>query len=107
MIKVLVSGACGRMGKEVITAVMEASDMELVGAVDIVDLDCARLAKLEHLGHVFQKPVRLYLRDQALRAQMRGDRTARCNQKYFLHIFSSLIRFFGEDNRPRLICKDI
>ena len=38
MIKVLVSGACGRMGKEVVNAVNEAADMELVGAVDIVNI---------------------------------------------------------------------
>ena len=38
MIKVLVSGACGRMGKEVITAVLEAADTELIGAVDIVNV---------------------------------------------------------------------
>lgn len=36
MIKVLVSGACGRMGKAVVKAVMEDPDLQLVGAVDIV-----------------------------------------------------------------------
>jgi len=35
MIKVIVSGACGKMGKEVINAVNSANDMELVGAIDI------------------------------------------------------------------------
>ncbi len=38
MIKVLVSGACGKMGKEVVNAVSEAKDTELVGAVDIVNI---------------------------------------------------------------------
>jgi 4-hydroxy-tetrahydrodipicolinate reductase len=36
MIKVAVLGACGKMGREVIKAVTDASDMELVGACDIV-----------------------------------------------------------------------
>ncbi|GAG30089.1 unnamed protein product, partial [marine sediment metagenome] len=31
---ILVTGACGQMGKYVIEGVVEASDMELVGAVD-------------------------------------------------------------------------
>ena len=38
MIKVLVSGACGRMGREVINAVSSAEDMTLVGAVDIANI---------------------------------------------------------------------
>ena len=36
MIKVLVSGAYGRMGQAVVKAVLEDKDLELVGAVDIV-----------------------------------------------------------------------
>ncbi len=35
MIKVLVSGACGRMGQAVVKAVSEDKDLQLVGAVDI------------------------------------------------------------------------
>ena len=35
MIKVMVSGACGRMGQEVLQAVIEDSELELVGAVDL------------------------------------------------------------------------
>ena len=35
MIKVLVSGACGRMGQAVVKAVLEDDGLELVGAVDI------------------------------------------------------------------------
>lgn len=36
MIKVLVSGACGRMGQAVVKAVMEDPELQLVSAVDIV-----------------------------------------------------------------------
>lgn len=36
MIKVLVSGACGRMGQAVVKAVIEDAELELAGAVDIV-----------------------------------------------------------------------
>ncbi|MFC2300907.1 MAG: 4-hydroxy-tetrahydrodipicolinate reductase [Selenomonas artemidis] len=35
MTKVLVSGACGRMGRAVLKAVIDDTDLELVGAVDI------------------------------------------------------------------------
>ena len=35
MTKVLVSGACGRMGRAVLKAVIDDADLELVGAVDI------------------------------------------------------------------------
>ena len=35
MIKVMVSGACGRMGQAVLKAVIEDSELELVGAVDL------------------------------------------------------------------------
>ena len=35
MVKVLVSGACGRMGKAVVQAVMEDNELELVAAVDL------------------------------------------------------------------------
>ena len=38
MIKVLVSGACGKMGREVVNAVNSAEDMTLSGAVDIVNI---------------------------------------------------------------------
>ena len=38
MIKVLVSGACGKMGKEVVNAINEAHDTELVGAVDVINV---------------------------------------------------------------------
>lgn len=35
MIRVIVTGACGRMGREVLKAVWRAKDMELSGAVDV------------------------------------------------------------------------
>ncbi|MBR6710615.1 MAG: 4-hydroxy-tetrahydrodipicolinate reductase, partial [Selenomonadaceae bacterium] len=35
MIKVLVNGACGRMGQAVLAAVLEDEELELVGAVDV------------------------------------------------------------------------
>ena len=35
MIKVMVSGACGRMGQAVLKAVIEDSELELVGSVDL------------------------------------------------------------------------
>lgn len=37
MIKVAVSGCCGRMGKEVVEAVKNAPDMQLVGCVDVIN----------------------------------------------------------------------
>lgn len=36
MIKVIVNGACGRMGSTVVDAVMKDKELELVGAVDII-----------------------------------------------------------------------
>ena len=38
MIKVLVSGAAGKMGIEVIKALKKETDMKLVGAVDIAQV---------------------------------------------------------------------
>lgn len=39
MIKVLVNGACGRMGQQVVAAVQAAEDMELVAKVDLVEAE--------------------------------------------------------------------
>lgn len=39
MIKVLVNGALGRMGSEVVKTVLEQEDMELVAAVDAFGAD--------------------------------------------------------------------
>lgn len=51
-IKVLVSGASGRMGKEVIKAVLSAEDMELVAAIDVkhTGTDVGFLVGLEATG---------------------------------------------------------
>ena len=35
LVRVLVSGACGRMGQAVVKAVMEDAELTLVGAVDL------------------------------------------------------------------------
>ena len=35
MVKVIVSGACGRMGRAVLNAVYQDPELELVGAVDL------------------------------------------------------------------------
>lgn len=52
MIKVLVSGASGNMGKEVIRAVLDQPELELVGGVDIRDegVDLTENAGLEPCG---------------------------------------------------------
>lgn len=52
MIKVLISGACGKMGKEIVNAVSSSSDMTLVGAVDIVNVgeDIGKIALNQENG---------------------------------------------------------
>lgn len=45
MIKVLVNGALGRMGSEVVKTVLEQEDMELVAAVDAFGADKMILVK--------------------------------------------------------------
>jgi 4-hydroxy-tetrahydrodipicolinate reductase len=51
-IKVLVSGACGRMGREVVKTVVKDQELELVGAVDALNVgqDIGVVAGLESLG---------------------------------------------------------
>lgn len=51
-IKVLVSGACGRMGSEVVRAVSKDSALKLVAAVDKVNIgrDIGEMVGLERLG---------------------------------------------------------
>ncbi len=51
-IKVLVSGACGRMGKEVIKAVVKDNALQLIAAVDKVNIgkDIGTIVGLETLG---------------------------------------------------------
>lgn len=52
MPRVVISGASGRMGREVIRAVAREKDIELVGAVDVTHIgeDCGVLAGLEPNG---------------------------------------------------------
>ncbi len=51
-IKVLVSGAAGKMGREVIKAIIKEKDMEVVGAVDINEtgIDAGTMAGIASLG---------------------------------------------------------
>jgi 4-hydroxy-tetrahydrodipicolinate reductase len=63
-IKVLVSGACGRMGREVVKTVFKDQELELVGAVDgfnvgkdigrIVGLEPAGITVCENLGETLE-----------------------------------------------------
>ncbi|WP_066635325.1 4-hydroxy-tetrahydrodipicolinate reductase [Desulfolucanica intricata] len=52
MIRVLVSGAAGRMGQEVLRAVHKTEGMELVGAVDLIkeDVDIGTLIGIGEIG---------------------------------------------------------
>ncbi len=51
MIKVMVSGACGRMGQSVVKAVLSDSELELVGAVDLKGgMDAASLVGMPDCG---------------------------------------------------------
>ena len=51
MIKVLVSGACGRMGQAVVKAVMEDQELQLVAAVDIKSgIDAGEMAGMGKSG---------------------------------------------------------
>jgi 4-hydroxy-tetrahydrodipicolinate reductase len=52
MIKVLVCGAAGRMGKEVVKAISQQEDLQLVGAVDVKDIskDAGEVAGIGKLG---------------------------------------------------------
>ncbi len=52
MIRVVVTGAAGRMGREAVRAILKAKDMELVGAVDITQIgeDAGTLAGLNKVG---------------------------------------------------------
>ncbi|MFH0887163.1 MAG: 4-hydroxy-tetrahydrodipicolinate reductase [bacterium] len=51
-IKVLISGAVGKMGSEVVRAVLKEKDMEIVGAVDKAEIgkDAGLLAKVPEIG---------------------------------------------------------
>jgi len=60
MMKVLISGACGKMGKEIVNAVCGANDMELVGAVDIVNVgeDIGKIALNQEKGVKISKDLK-------------------------------------------------
>lgn len=64
MIKVVVSGACGRMGREVVKAVLGASTLELVGAVDTYGdaVDAGTLVGMEKTGVIVSKDLEATLK---------------------------------------------
>ncbi len=52
-IRVVVTGACGKMGQEVVRSISRESDIELVGAVDMgshVGTDIGQLSGIEEIG---------------------------------------------------------
>lgn len=57
MIRVVVSGAAGRMGSEVVKTIYRAEDMELTGAVDIYNIgkDAGSVAGLGEVGITIQE----------------------------------------------------
>lgn len=75
MIKVVVSGACGRMGREVLKAVHAASTLELVGAVDNYGeaVDVATLIGSAPTGVIVSKDLAQTLRETS--AQVMVDFT--------------------------------
>jgi len=53
LVKVLVTGACGRMGQAVVKAVLEDAELELVAAVDLVGgKDAGKMVGLQECGVV-------------------------------------------------------
>jgi len=64
MIKVLVSGAAGRMGREVVKAVSGEEDIALLGAVDIKEIgrDAGELAGIGSIGVVIEKDLEATLK---------------------------------------------
>ncbi|MBR3721428.1 MAG: 4-hydroxy-tetrahydrodipicolinate reductase [Selenomonadaceae bacterium] len=59
MIDVLVNGACGRMGRAVLKAVIEDNELNLVGAVDIMEGgDAGELAGLSKNGVIVEKDLK-------------------------------------------------
>jgi 4-hydroxy-tetrahydrodipicolinate reductase len=65
MIKVLISGAAGKMGREVIKAVKKETDMKLVGAVDIaqVGIDAGEDAGIGPIGIEISKDLKAAIND--------------------------------------------
>ena len=93
MIKVVVSGACGKMGREVLKAVMNASTLELVGAVDTHGdaVDVGTLIGMAPTGVVVTKDLAETLqatgaqvmvdftRPEAVMGNLRIDQGGRCS----------------------------
>ncbi len=65
MIKVLVVGACGKMGREVVKAVTVQENMQLVGAVDLVNegLDIGSVVLNKELGVKIQSNLEIAISD--------------------------------------------
>lgn len=63
MIKVLICGAAGRMGREVVKAISKEEDLSLVGAVDVreVGKDAGELAGVGALGILIEEDLSLAL----------------------------------------------
>jgi 4-hydroxy-tetrahydrodipicolinate reductase len=63
-IRVAVSGACGRMGKEVVKLVLTADHLELVAAIDSKEgQDAGQLVGLEHAGVIVSSDLQAALED--------------------------------------------
>ncbi len=65
MIKVVISGAAGRMGREVLKSVWNSEDMQLVGAVDVQDegRDAGSLMGIGEVGIQLQSDLKQALQD--------------------------------------------
>lgn len=63
-IKIIVNGACGKMGREVVKAVCKESDMDLVGAVDktCISEDIGSIAGIEKRGIVVTNDLALAIK---------------------------------------------
>jgi 4-hydroxy-tetrahydrodipicolinate reductase len=65
MIKILINGAAGKMGREVVKAVKKEADMKLVGAVDIaqVGIDAGEAAGIGPAGVEISKDLKAAIND--------------------------------------------
>lgn len=66
-ITVVVTGACGKVGREVVKAVLGAEDLKLVGAVDkqFVGQDVAEIVGLGHCGITISEDLRAVLKESS------------------------------------------
>jgi len=76
-IQVVVSGACGRMGQEVVRMVLAQSDMQLVGAIDpmSVGADIGAIASKEPVGVSITPPPEMAQTLSALKPDVMVDFT--------------------------------